>query len=124
VRWVLAPRAWRGLAVGPPARARAALRRAALVVRCRPARSSAPVAVVAHVHRNESPGRLPLYSAFHPVTGDQLLATNECEPVDMGYGRAALLGYVDGSAPVTGTLEPQRPHVPWASRFGQRVRHL
>jgi hypothetical protein len=122
LRWALAPFAWRDLDLGAGARLRVAVRRAAGLARPRAARGTEPVAIVGYLHRHRSPGRLPLHSAFHPVTRDQLLATNEWEPVDMGYGRPTLLGYLDGSAPVTGTLEPRRPQVPWASRFGQRVR--
>jgi len=122
LRWALAPLAWRDAGDPLGRRARAAFARAMAVIRRPPERSAAPVAVVAHIHRDVQPGRLPLHSAFHPVTGDQLLATTELEAIDMGYGRPTLIGYVDASAPVTGTLETARPGVPWASRFGQRLR--
>ena len=124
LRWALAPLVWRDAAGAGGARVRAALARAAGLVsrRHRAERSTAPVAVIAYVHRHESPGRLPLYSAYHPVTGDQLLATSEWEAIDMGYGKPALLGYLDEAAPVTGTRDLRRPPIPWASRFGQRVR--
>jgi hypothetical protein len=124
LRWALAPLAWRDSGEPAAARLRAASRRIASLVggRRRRRRSTAPVAVVAHLHREDSPRRLPLYSAFHAVTGDQLLATDRWEAVDMGYGSPVLLGYADGVAPISGTLELKRPPVPWASRFGQRVR--
>ena len=66
--------------------------------------------------------RLPLLSAIHPVTHDQLLTTNRWEAIDLGYGEPELLGYLEADAPVTGRLGVRRPHTPWAARFGQRIR--
>jgi hypothetical protein len=130
LRFVLAPLGWRDVALAARARVGAVARRAAWLVKgappagsaAPPPGSAAPVAVVGYLHRHPSPGRLPLLSAHHPVTGDQLLATSEWEAIDMGYGPPALLGYLDEAAPLTGSLEPRRPPIPWASRFGQRVR--
>jgi hypothetical protein len=122
LRWALAPLAWRGTGESAGARARAALRRAGSLLGGPPTRPAEPLGVVGHLHRHEAPGRLPLLSALHPVTGDQLLCTSAAEATDMGYGEPALLGYIDAVAPLTGTLEPARPPVPWASRFGRRVR--
>jgi hypothetical protein len=64
------------------------------------------------------PGTWPLYAAYHPVTGDQLLSTNRFEPIAMGFGEPELLGYVWPAAPLTGTLEQHPVPVPWAARFG------
>jgi hypothetical protein len=66
--------------------------------------------------------RLPLFSAVHPITGDQLLTTDRLEAADLGYGDAELLGYLDPSAPVTGRLGTERRDVPWGSHLGRRVR--
>jgi hypothetical protein len=68
-------------------------------------------------------GRLALYGAVHPVTGDQLLSTERWEPVDAGFAGVTLLGYLRAEAPVTGLLGLHRlPAVPWASRLGRRWR--
>jgi hypothetical protein len=61
---------------------------------------------------------VPLYSATHPVTGDQLLSRHPVEALAMGYADLRTLGYLLPAAPVTGTLEWRRRAVPWASRFG------
>jgi hypothetical protein len=121
-RWVLAPLAWRRSGTPLAARSRATLSRARSLVRDAPPQPGEPLAAVGHLHRHVAPGRLPLFSALHPVTGDQLLSTSEWEANDLGYGEPALLGYIDEAAPVTGTLELARPPVPWASHFGRRVR--
>jgi hypothetical protein len=122
IRWAFAPLGWRDADVPLSERARGVVHRLRSLVGPREERSVAPIAVVAYLHRSPQPGRQPLHSAFHPVTGDQLLTTAESEAADMGYGPATLLGYVDEVAPVTGTLEVARPVVPWASRFGRRIR--
>jgi hypothetical protein len=77
---------------------------------------------VGHLHTEEGDGRIPLWAGTHPVTGDQLLTGNRWEAVDLGYGEPTLLGFLEPSAPVTGSLGTARPRLPWASRFGQRVR--
>ena len=103
-RWTLAPLAWRDAGAPLGTRARTTLWRLGRVFRGRPS-FGGPVA------------------AIHPFTGDQLLTTNESEAGDMGYGEAVLIGYLDAVAPVTGHLGVrERPRLPWASRYGQRVR--
>jgi hypothetical protein len=67
------------------------------------------------------PGTWPLYAAYHPVTGDQLLSTNRFEPIAMSFGEPHLLGHLWPAAPVTGTLDQQPVAVPWASRFGMEA---
>lgn len=121
-RWALAPLGWRGTGASFAGRLQALLARARRLMRDARPHPGEPLAAVGHLHRHVAPGRLPLFSALHPVTGDQLLGTSEWEATDMGYGEPVLLGYVDEVAPVTGTLELARPPVPWASRFGRRVR--
>ncbi|MFL5782255.1 MAG: hypothetical protein ACJ760_13155, partial [Thermoleophilaceae bacterium] len=129
-RWVVAPLAWRDLGVPFGARARAVAGRAARALRSRAPRllgrpspaSAAPLARVASIHVHPTPARLPLLSALHPVTGDQLLTTERLEAADLGYGEPELLGYLDAQAPVTGRLGTAPREVPWGSRFGRRVR--
>ena len=42
--------------------------------------------------------------------------------LDLGYGRVELLGHLDARAPVTGRLGTAQEVIPWASRFGRRIR--
>jgi polysaccharide pyruvyl transferase WcaK-like protein len=121
-RWALAPLLWRRSGIDLATRGRAAAARGRMLIarRRRPARD--PVARVASIHRHPFSGRVPIFSAIHPVTGDQLLTTNEWEPRDLGYGEAELLGYADGQAPLTGRLHLERRDLPWASHLGRRVR--
>jgi hypothetical protein len=122
-RWTAAPLAWQRSGIGLPERARGVGERMRwLLRRDRPA-GGAPLARVASIHRHPAVGRLPLFAAVHPVTGDQLLATNAWEATDLGYGEALLLGYVDSQAPVTGRLGVEARTIPWAARFGRRLRH-
>jgi hypothetical protein len=67
----------------------------------------------------EGEGRLPLFAAAHPVTGDQLLSTEREEAGRLGYGEPALLGHLEPAAPMSGRLGSGKPFLPWASRFGQ-----
>jgi hypothetical protein len=122
-RWTAAPLTWRDAPGGVRARTGAALRRLTALAGGRPAAPSGPTGPpLGYLHREPGPGRLPLHSAIHPVTGDQLLTTDPWEAVDLGYGDPALLGHLEASAPVTGRLGTIRPHLPLASHFGQRVR--
>src|SRR5439155_13730908 len=80
--WVVRPAAWRRLA---SLRFRAAIvaRRARTVLR-RPWRRFDPEAEptgrpLGFIHRRPAPGTSPLYSAVHPITGDQLLTTAKKE---------------------------------------------
>ncbi|HKP89852.1 MAG TPA: hypothetical protein VJT75_07725, partial [Thermoleophilaceae bacterium] len=100
-----------------------AAERSARAVRARRrGESGDPLARVASIHVHPTPSRLPLFSAVHPVTGDQLLTTEPHEAADLGYGDAELLGYLDRVAPVTGRLGTERRDVPWGSHLGRRVR--
>jgi hypothetical protein len=121
VRWLMAPLVWRG----EPRRARrlaAVLRRAALYTRRAAAAAQADGAPDAYLHASGGEGRLPLWSAVHPITGDQLLTTWRFDAIDMGYDEPALLGHLEARAPVTGRLSNSQPELLWASRFGRRVR--
>src|SRR5437588_119452 len=103
VRWLLAPLSWRGSAGGLGARVHAMVRRAALLALDDYRFPSPPGgAPVGYLHRDAGGGRVPLLSAIHPITGDQLLTTNRWEATDLGYGEPTLLGHLEPSAPVTG----------------------
>ena len=79
----------------------------------------------AHPHgylwSSDAPNRRELHLAIHPVTGDQLLTPWPREALDMGYGEVTRLGWVS-TVPFTEAREPRHVDVPWASRFGRRVR--
>jgi hypothetical protein len=121
-RWALAPLGWRRSGIDLATRGGAALARARRLLARADGPPGDPVARVASIHRQDAPGRLPIFSAQHAATGDQLLTTSEWEARDLGYGEAELLGYADGQAPVTGRLGVERRDLPWASHFGRRIR--
>ena len=127
-RWALAPLRWREDDGSSGERVVAAARRAAaapvhLARRVRSSRHSPGRAeTVGWLFAQDGDGRTPLFSAIHPVTGDQLLGRSRIEAGDMGYGTARLLGYLVEVAPVTGSLAVGRPTVPWASSFGRKAR--
>jgi hypothetical protein len=122
LRWLLAPLQWRDFA---PAggRARAVAQRLRHLLAGRPQASNATGRTPAGwLHAVDGGGRLPLYAAVHPVTGDQLLSRSKWEGPDMGYTGLTLLGFLEADAPVTSGLGTRRPSIPWASRHGQRFR--
>jgi colanic acid/amylovoran biosynthesis protein len=121
-RWAAAPLGWRGSGIAARTRVRAAADRGAQLILRRRSPSGEPLARVASIHVHPAPARLPLFSAVHPVTGDQLLTTDRLEAADLGYGDAELLGYLDPKAPVTGRLGTERRDVPWGSHLGRRTR--
>ncbi len=138
LRWTLAPLAWRGFG-HVRGRARAVVRRGlegmrTLLAKRREASaydddephvakfSRMNMQPLGYLYAEAAPGRLELFAAIHPVTGDQLLTHHVLEAADMGYGITVSLGYVVDQAPVTGTLTMRRVSVPWASRFGLEVR--
>ena len=124
MRWAGAPLGWHGVAP-VSARARASARRMAGTVRARlkyRADDAGPADTVGWLLADDAPGCLPLYSAVHPVTGDQLLTRSPIEATDMGYHAPVLLGYLRAVAPETGALTLATVGVPWASRFGLHAR--
>jgi glycosyltransferase involved in cell wall biosynthesis len=134
-RWAGAPAGWRGFG-RIRGRARAIARRSmdatVIAMRRNGTAASYEVAqgsdglgwggVVGYLYPERGQGRLELFAAVHPVTGDQLLTLHRLEAADMGYGEAVSLGFVLEQAPVTGTLAMRRVAVPWASHFGLKVR--
>jgi glycosyltransferase involved in cell wall biosynthesis len=121
LRWTLAPATWRGFSTGG-AKARAvagrALRLPRHVVRTERAAPLPAGEPAGYLSRTPHAHSAPLYSALHPVTGDQLLTRDPWEATDMGYSQPVLLGELVAVAPLTGSLDPVRVGVPWASRFG------
>ncbi len=120
-RWAAEPAAWNGLA-SPAARAKVAARRAAIAA-TRLARAPQPLAEASGdpegwLYESERPGRSPLFAAYHPVTGDQLLTRSAGEAAQLGYGAPELLGHLRDIAPMTGNLRLQPLPIPWARRFG------
>jgi hypothetical protein len=123
-RWALAPVLWKRLA-SPVPRLNEVVTR---VLEAFAAFRRAPANVwnitgepAGYLFRGDGEGRLPLFSAIHPVTGDQLLSTDGRESVDLGYNAPTLLGFLAAVAPASATLGTARPLVPWASRFGRRT---
>jgi|HubBroStandDraft_3_1064219.scaffolds.fasta_scaffold14032_2 hypothetical protein len=128
IRWVLAPARWRDLA---PLRVRAgeifrrtldvlsALRRGRDRRRARDRDLPSQGEPVGYLHAAPADGRLPLFSWLHPVNGDQLLGTSEEKGVQLGYCTPTLVGFLQGSAPASGTLADSTPFIAWASRFGR-----
>lgn len=78
---------------------------------------------VGYLFSDDDAERLPLFSAIHPVKGDQLLSTDKRESSDLGYNSPVLLGYLQAAAPASGVLGVPHPFIPWASRFGQQRSH-
>ncbi|MHB2000814.1 MAG: glycosyltransferase [Solirubrobacteraceae bacterium] len=124
LRWVGAPASWRGFGT-KQARARAVARRTLDSMRHAKAQLSPEASTArqpqAWLMSMPGPERCALFSAMHPVTGDQLVTRDPSEPRELGYGSIQLLGYALALAPVTGTLRRPPLSVPWGSRFGEAL---
>jgi len=121
-RWTAEPAAWSGLAA-PVARAKVSARRATIAAARLIRRPRRPVMDTASrpagwLFESERPGCVPLFTAYHPVTGDQLLTRSSEDAAQLGYGPPELLGYMRCIAPVTGDLHLRPLPIPWARRFG------
>jgi glycosyltransferase involved in cell wall biosynthesis len=123
VRWILGPLVWGG---PPPLLGRIALiarrfgrafRRPWRRLRSEPERGGSPIG---YLHREPGPGRKPLYSALHPVAGDQLLTTSAAEADELGYVTRKRLGYIVAEPPFVQALETGERPIPWSSRHGLR----
>lgn len=120
LQWSTDPLRWRRFSTVKP-KFRATARRtldSARVLASPPRRNGRPSQPAGYLLRSATVGTLPLYSALHPVNGDQLVTTDSAEANLLGYERVALLGHVVAQAPLTGKLGPSRPAAPWAARFG------
>jgi hypothetical protein len=123
VRWSLAPVRWSDLGSWASRLTEVARRTLDAFAALRGGRTCAWAsagAPVGHLFSEDGDRRLPLFSTVHPVTGDQLLSTEDQESADLGYNDPVLLGYLQASAPTSGTLGVMCPFIPWASRFGQQ----
>jgi D-inositol-3-phosphate glycosyltransferase len=125
MRWIVAPLRWRdtGRLPGRVRRVQSRLRR--WLGRASAKRRSEPLRdreVVGYLHTTAGVARLPLFSAIHPVTGDQLLSTRRNEADELGYRDPTRLGYLVAAAPLTRVLGWQRTLLPWAYRLGGKRR--
>jgi hypothetical protein len=123
-RWMFAPLRW--ASVPPPSaqravgsRARHLARRWIQVGRGELVRPE----VLGWLRRTAAPGYSPLFSATHPVTGDQFLTRSEIEATDLGYRIDGTLGYIfNAGANAPTTLRTTT--VLWGSRFGRGRRYV
>lgn len=125
LHWAAAPLGWRGFS-RPVPRARSVARRSIDAVRhslVRPELGSTPRTGAPYGWLLSEPGphRIPIYSAIHAVTADQLVTRDPSEARELGYEALRMLGYALAVAPVTGTLARPPVPVPWGSRFGQAL---
>ncbi len=123
MRWTGAPLTWYGFG-SPLPKAKAAARRAydsMRILAMSPPEPGGSLGMPAGYLLLSPEGRtIPLYSATHPITGDQLLCTEEDEASRCGYENVVSIGNLIARAPVTGELGiNRRVGVPWASRFGR-----
>ena len=75
------------------------------------------------LRRRPATGYSPLFSATHPVSGDQFLTRSELEATDLGYSVDGVLGYIfDAGVDHSSVLEATT--VLWGARFGQGRRYV
>ncbi|HWM09624.1 MAG TPA: glycosyltransferase [Solirubrobacteraceae bacterium] len=120
-RWVVAPLAWSGGRAG----IRTAGSRARRLGRGRLGRrrTRQEPNVLGWLRREPAPGFSPLFSATHPVTGDQFVTRSEIEATDLGYEIDGVLGYV-GDAGASRRRADQPASILWGSRFGRGRRYV
>ncbi|HXE44442.1 MAG TPA: hypothetical protein VN635_04510 [Conexibacter sp.] len=126
-RWVGAPLGWAGR---PRAWAlRAAASRARAVTRLAPdagndaGGNGAGEQTIGYLRRDPLPRWSRLFSARHPVLGDQYVTRSELEARDMGYVVEGILGYI-GDWSADRSPADHAHEVKWASRFGQTRRYV
>jgi hypothetical protein len=61
---------------------------------------------------------VPIYSAVHSATLDQLVTRDPSEARELGYGPVELLGYALAVTAATASLARPLVSIPWGSRFG------
>lgn len=122
-RWVAAPLTWSG--GRPPSWAgRATASRARRLIYSRTQGQAAEGAtVLGWLRRFPATGFSPLFSATHPVTGDQFVTRSEIEACDLGYRIDGTLGFIlDVGA--DRAMADQPKEILWGSRFGRQRRYL
>ena len=125
-RWVVAPLRWNG-GVPPAWAQRATGTRARRLLRSQTARAghvpSRGQQTLGWLRRRPATGYSPLFSATHPVSGDQFLTRSELEATDLGYSVDGVLGYIfDAGVDHSSVLEATT--VLWGARFGQGRRYV
>lgn len=127
LKWVAAPAAWSGFGRRVP-RVRAVARRAAEapVRAIRSVTGGSAADTTARIPQGwllpeDGPHRVPIYSALHAATSDQLVTRDPSEARDLGYESLRMLGYALAVAPITGTLARPDVGIPWGSHFGQAL---
>jgi hypothetical protein len=123
-RWMLAPLTWGS--IPPPAWAqRATASRARHLARRRgrpKLRRADRDRTLGWLRRAPADGYSALFSATHPVTGDQFLTRSRIEATDLGYRIDGVLGYLfNAGADAPATLNAT--DVLWGSRFGRGRRY-
>lgn len=121
-RWTLEPAAnWRGIATKKE-RTRAMLRRSALSATSLVGLGSASAGpsgdAEGWLYEKFRPSLSPLFAAYHPVTGDQLLSRSPGDAGELGYDPPTLLGFIRVTGPVTGHTTQSHLPLPWARRLG------
>jgi len=126
-RWVVAPLSWSG-GVPPAWAQRATGTRARRLLKLWADRGPLTngrrqAETLGWLRRTPATGYSPLFSATHPVTGDQLVTRSELEATDLGYRLDGLLGHVF-DAGVDHPTDLEATTVLWGSRFGRGRRYL
>jgi hypothetical protein len=119
-RWVAAPLTWSRRPHAWALRATASRARHATRTVARPASQPAAAAVLGHLRATAAPGYSALFSARHPVLGDQFLTRSELEATDLGYRVEGVLGHI-GDVGADRHAGPQE--ILWGSRFGRGRRY-
>ena len=121
-RWIVAPLGWAGRR--PQGWAfRATGSRFRNVLRRQPRAAVGSNPALGWLRRTPAPGFSPLFSAAHPVTGDQFLTRSELEAKDLGYHVDGILGFIsDAGADSSPAAQPQA--ILWGSRFGVGRRYI
>ncbi len=123
-RWMFAPLRW--ASVPPPSAQRAVGSRARHLARrwIRVGRGElVRPDLLGWLRRTAAPGYSPLFSATHPVTGDQFLTRSEIEATDLGYRVDGTLGYIF-NAGANAPTALRTTTVLWGSRFGRGRRYV
>ncbi len=120
-RWTAEPLRWGDLAPWQE-RAKVAARRGVIAAKrvLRPSPEPAQPARPADgwLFEWDGPGMVPLFAAYHPVTGDQLLTRHPENAAELGYEGATRLGFMRATPSLCDALGEIALPIPWARRFG------